>query len=142
MQEKISDTLIRKEKVRKLKIKILDEIEKDLNVIKEELKVCTIPFDVLIKDSFALLNLKEYISDEHTFMDFVAQYPDIDIIIYQVRDECLNVWLQDDYYFVRQFLYQARDYDYNVFSILHDKYFGHDFTNIYDFIAYEKKMNE
>ena len=141
MSEKISDTLIREEKVRKLKIKILAEIEEELEFIKEELKVCTIPFEVFVKRSFALLNLKEYISGEYAFMDYEAKYIDIDTVIYKISDECLNVWLQDDYYFVGNFLYQAKERQYNIFNMLNDKYFAHNFTNIYDFIAYQKKIN-
>ena len=141
MNEKISNTLIREEKVRKLKIKILAEIEKELEFAKEEIKVCTIPFEVLVKRSFALLNLKEYISDEYAFMDYEAKYTDIDTVVYKVSDECLNVWLQDDYHFVWNFLYQAEERQYNIFNMLNDKYFAHNFTNIYDFIYYEKKIN-
>ena len=139
--EKISETFIRKEKVRKLKIKILNEIEKELKKIKKELKSCGTRFDVLVKDSFALLNLKEYISDEYAFMDYTAQYTDIDVVFYQIKDEYLNIWLQDDYHFVYNFLWQAKECEYNIFNMLHDYYFGYNFTSIYDCLAYEKKMN-
>jgi hypothetical protein len=146
MNERISDIPIREDKVKRLKVKVLSEIEKELNATKEELKVCTTDgdddFDFLVKRSFALLNLREYIMDGCTFMDWVARYPIEDMIIYKVSDECLNVWLQDDYHFVWNFLHRAEEYGYDVFSILNDEYFGREFTNIFDFILHEKKMKE
>ena len=39
MSERISDKLIREEKVKKLKTKILKEIEQELNRMKEEIEV-------------------------------------------------------------------------------------------------------
>lgn len=144
MNEKISNIPIREDKVRKFKMKVYAEIEKELNATKEELKVCTIDgdddFDFLVNRSFALLNLKKYISDGRTFMEWEAKYPAHDIIIYKVSDECLNVWLQDNYFFVWNFLGRAEECEYDVFSILNDEYFGRKFTNLFDFILYEKKM--
>lgn len=143
MYEKVSDELIREEKVKKLKTKILSEIAKELNLTKEEIKWCLLDgdddFDFLVKRSFVLLNLKEYIEWEGSFCRFTYRDPANDIIIYSVSDRQLNMWLQDDYYFVHHFLTQAEDYGYDVFPLLNDNHFGYRFNSILDNIIYDNK---
>lgn len=145
MNEKISDKPIREDKIKRLKEKILTEITDELNFIKEEMRECLSndkAFNFLVKRGFALLNLKEYIDSEHVFQSFEALFPDKDIIIYKVSDRDLSIWLQDDYSLVHNFLYRAEDYEYDVFPLLNDRYFGYDFTNIFDVVLYEKKIKE
>ena len=145
MNEKISNIPIREDKVKRLKTKILTEIEKELNIIKTEMGEYMSnddAFDYLIKRSFAILYLKRYIEREHTFMSYEAQYPDKDIIIYMISDKDLEIWLQEDYCFVFNFLFEAEEKGFNVFPLLTDHYFGYHFTNIFDSILYDKKMEE
>lgn len=143
MSEKISDMPIREDKVKRLKTKILTEIEKELEIIKMEMNEYLSNdnvFDYLVKRSFALLYLKQYIEKEYTFMSY--EYQDKDIIIYMVSDKYLEIWLQEDYSFVFNFLFEAEENGFNIFPLLTDHYFGYHFTNIFDSILYDKKMEE
>lgn len=145
MYEKISNIPIRKDKVKRLKTKILTEIEKELNIIKTNMDKYMSnddAFDCLIKRSFAILCLKRYVEREYTFMSYEAQYPNKDIIIYVVSDKDLEIWLQKDYCFVLNFLFEAEENKFNVFPLLTDRYFGYHFTNIIDSILYDEKMEE
>ena len=143
MREKISDIPIREDKVKRLKTKILTEIEKELEIIKMEMNEYLSNddvFDYFVKRSFALLYLKQYIEKEYTFMSY--EYQDKDIIIYMVSDKYLEIWLQEDYSFVFNFLFEAEENGFNIFPLLTDHYFGYHFTNIFDSILYDKKMEE
>lgn len=143
MREKISEKQIRNDKVKKLKEKISIEISHELNQLKCEMRD-TISndrcFDYYVKRSFALLRLKEYIEFEYAFMDVEAEYYDLGYIIYLVSDKNLDIWLQDDYSFTRQFLWKAEEIEYDIFPMLNDRYFGFQFTNIIDIVLYDKKM--
>lgn len=141
MYEKISDEIIRIEKVKKLKRKILSEINAMLNKYRNV--TSKIPtdkgYEICIKQSFALLKLKEYIEDEHSFMNYETKDYNNDIIVYTVSDKNLNIWLQEDYPFTINFLMKAKNVDYNVFQLLDDGYFGYNFTNICESILYDKR---
>lgn len=136
--ERISDEPIRKEKVKRLKEKILAEIEKEFENKKKYMSSDN-DFELFIKESFAMLCLKQYIEKENTFMLYEAKYYNEDIVIYMVSDRELEVWLQDDYSFLYSFLYEAERHDYNVFLMLNDKYFGYSFTSVLDYILYDKR---
>lgn len=146
MNEKISDKPIREEKVKRVKAKILSEIAKELYAFKEEMKICLLDndddFNFLAKRIFVLLNLKEYIEDDYSFMAYTYKNPAMDIIIYYVSDECLSIWLQDNYSFVFNFLRQAEKCEYDVFSLLNEDYFGYNFTSIMDIVIYNEKIKE
>lgn len=144
MYEKISDEEIRREKVNKLKEKILFEIGIKLSHIKKGIVKHTDDnyFDFYIKTGYVLLKLKEYIENENSFMSYVAKYSDENIIIYTIPDKNLDVWMQKDYFFVQRFLFKVEESDYIIDSMLADKYFGSDFTNICDLILYENKKQE
>lgn len=134
----------RKDKVKRVKTKIMSEIEKEFNLTKEEMKWCLMDndddFDFLVKRVFALLNLKEYIEDDYSFMAYTYKNPAMDIIIYYVSDEQLNIWLQDNYSFVFNFLHQAHECGYDVFSLLNENHFAYNFTNIMDIVIYNERM--
>lgn len=141
MYEKISDEAIRLEKVKNLKEKILVEIEQRMNICKKEMQ-SNIPdedFNYCIKESFILLALKQYLKQDNCFMNYEAKYYDKDVVIYMISDKDLNIWLQKDYSFVTNFLSKAEDNGYDVFPLLHDRYLGCNFTNIFDSILYDKK---
>lgn len=141
MYEKISDEIIRIEKVKKLKRKILSEINVRLNKYRN--MTSKIPndkgYEICIKQSFALLKLKEYIEDEYSFMDYQCRDSSRDIVIYTISDKDLNIWLQEDYSFTINFLIKAESVDYDIFQLLNDEYFGYSFTNICESIFYDKK---
>ena len=75
MYNKISDEKIRREKVSKLKEKILFEIGIKLSYIKKRIIKHTDDnyFDFYIKTGYALLKLKEYIENDNSFMSYVAK---------------------------------------------------------------------
>lgn len=144
MYEKISDEIIRLEKVKKLKQKILSEINVSLNRYRKMIfknpndKSC----EFFIKQSFVLLKLKEYIEYKYSFMDYQYRNIDRDIIIYTISDKDLNIWSQEDYSFVTRFLVESERIDYDVSQLLNDKYFGCSFTDISESILYDKKQNK
>ena len=144
MYEKISDEIIRIEKVKKLKRKILSEINVRLNKYRN--LTSKIPndkgYEICIKQSFALLKLKEYIEDKYSFMDYQCRDSSRDIVIYTISDKDLNIWLQEDYSFTINFLIKAESVDYNIFQLLNDEYFGYSFTNICESIFYDKKQDK
>lgn len=144
MYEKISDENIRIEKVQKLKQKILLEIDELLSKYRNGLSenLNDRGFEFCVKQSFALLKLKEYVEDEHSFMSYEEKDYNNDIVVYMISDKDLNIWLQEDYSFVISFLVEAENVDYDVFQILNDKYFGHNFTNICESILYDEKQNK
>ena len=78
MYNKISDEKIRREKVSKLKEKILFEIGIKLSYIKKRIIKHTDDnyFDFYIKTGYVLLKLKEYIENDNSFMSYVSKYSD------------------------------------------------------------------
>ena len=131
MYEKISDEIIRIKKVKKLKRKILSEIDDLLSKYRNGLSenLSDRGFEFFVRRSFALLELKKYVETEYSFMSYEVKDYKNDIVVYIVSDKDLNVWLQEDYSFAISFLIQAEDVDYNVFQLLNDKYLGYNFTN-------------
>ena len=151
MYEKISEIPIREEKIRKLKEKILSEIDVHLNqnrqcmkiyLNNEENKYSKEYWELLITNEFSLLRLRDYIQDKYSFCGFIISYEKEDIIIYKISDRTLNIWLQEEYDFDSNFLYKIEDNEKcnNVFFMLNDDYFGHHFTECYDEIQYDNKM--
>lgn len=144
MYEKISEMPIRKEKVRKLKKKIFAEIKAWSEETKDYIRnsspnIDESEWDFLITREFNLSRLKEYIQEPNCFFRYFAKYEDKDIIVYKISDENLNVWLQDDYNFVTNFLLNTEHA--NVFCFLNDDYFEFKHTSIFDKLLYEKKLN-
>lgn len=144
MYEKISDEIVRRKKIRKLKEKIILEIEKRISNYKKGLQsnIEDELFNCYIKEYFVLLELKQYLESDYCFMGYEAKYNDKDIVIYMVSDKDLDIWLQKDYSFVENYLLKAEEAGYNIFSILNDKYFGYNFTNIFDRILYDEKQRK
>ena len=142
MREKVSERHLREEKVKKVKEKILTEISEKLVKFKKEIILhvsndeC---FDYYIKRCFALHRLKEYLGCEYTFMEVEVEYPDRDIIIYTISDRDLNIWLQDTYSFTSEFLHNAVEFEHDIYSILNDRYFAHQFINLIDYATYDEK---
>lgn len=105
MHEKISNELVRYDKVLKLKKKILKEIEAELRIIKTEMSVNSTngDFDYCVKQSFSLLGLKQYLEACDCFMRYAARYEDSDVIVYSVSVKDLDIWIQEEYSFVTNF---------------------------------------
>lgn len=144
MNAKISDENIRQEKVNKLKEKILTEIKERINSCKKNIQsnISDDNFEHYTKEVFALLNLREYIKSKYCFMDSEIKREEDNFVIYMVQDEDLDIWLQDDYPFVINFLIKAEECGYDIFQLLNDKYFGYRFTDIHDKIKYYYAQEE
>ena len=148
MYEKISEIPIREEKIKKLKEKILADIDKHLERNRQDMKIFLTnnenimqDWDFMISQEFTLLRLKDFIKNEYTFWSIEARYEEEDIIVYQVSDRDINIWLQDDYHFVNSFLDKMELEGYcDVYQILNDRYFGYEFTDIFDEIQYDERM--
>ena len=139
MNEKLSEKSIRMDKVAKLKSKILKEIAEEQEDIKLLINDCENDLDMLIEEYYQLLQLKKYVEDDNSFCRYEAIHGDIDVIIYSVSSEEIDIWLQEDYNFVVCFMSKVREMPEAIFGMLNDDYFGYQFTNIFDKIAYDKK---
>ena len=143
--EKLSEKEIRDKKIIQLKEKIKKEIEEKILDNKQYMKTSLEEddFDIwnlLITDAFALLKLKEYVELNTSFNMIETCIPEKDIIIYTIPIDLINLWLQDEYEFVNQFLFNMKyDEIKNVFTMLNEKYFAYKFTNIYDIVLYKQK---
>ena len=73
-------------------------------------------------------------------MRYAARYEDSDVIVYSVSVKDLDIWIQEEYSFVTNFLLAAKEHKYNVFPLLNDHYFGGSFTNVIDSVLYDKKQ--
>ena len=142
--EKISNKAIREEKIKRLKEKILSEIQCELDNIKTTMMTITELenefFNHCITTSYMLLGLKEYIDHSESFNTIIKEDPQNDLIVYNIADKYLNIWLQEDYNFIIQFKQHARNYPYDLFSVLNDIFFGFEFTNVFDIMQYEDKF--
>ena len=151
MYEKISDAPIREEKVRKLKAKICSEIDNISKHVRKEIKRLSVDaskeksqeWNFFIAREYALMRLREYIDGIYTFQSIEAEYTNEDIVAYQVSDENLNIWLQEDYNFTSNFLYKIEYEGFcNLHELLNDRFFGYEFINIVDKANYEAKIAE
>ena len=152
MNEKISEKPIREEKIEKLKEKIYSEIDditkrtmREMLVLlsdgidkNEELKK---DWDFLVTREFCLARLRDFISDNSAFQTIETEYPARDLVIYQVSDEYLNIWLQDDYNFALSFLSEIEfGKVYDVYEILNDRYFGYEFVSAFEAVKKKEKL--
>ena len=150
MNEKISEKHIREEKIKRLKEKIYSEIDDITKRLRREMYQLLFvdntdeyfedDWEYLISNGFYLIKLKEYIDNPMVFQTIIAEYKDDDIVIYQVSDENLDIWLQDDFNFVLTFInnmeFRERR---NVYEILNDKYFEYNFVSIFEKVRLKQK---
>lgn len=125
----------RDEKIIKLKNKILNEIDSLLKKYKTtavQAESSMETFEFVVKNSFALLKLKDYVNNPASFNQIRDKS-------YIISDLHINMWLQKDYDFAFDFLSNAEDHDYNVIPLLNDNFFESYFTDIVDEILYKQK---
>ena len=143
MYEKISDIENRQILVNELKNKINKEINikrKNHNELYKYNDDKDYVINQIIKEEFAMIKLQEYLDYEYSFMDYTAKYYDKDIIIYYIDIDLINIWLQDTFNFVNNYLDKATEHNYNnILSILNDKYLGNGFTSVFDTALYKEK---
>ena len=127
----------RDEKIMKLKNKILNEIDALLKKYKTtavQAESSMETFEFVVKNSFVLLKLKDYVSNPASF----NQMRDKNYIISNLH---IDMWLQEDYDFAFDFLSNAEDHGYNVIPLLNDIFFELYFTDIVAEIIYKQKDN-
>lgn len=143
MYERISDIENRQILVNNLKNKINKEIKikrKNHNELYKYNDDKDYVVNQIIKEEFAMIKLKEYLDYEYSFMDYSIKYYDKDVIIYYIDIDLINIWLQDTFNFVNNYLDKAAENNYNdILSILNDKYLGNEFTSIFDTALYKEK---
>lgn len=146
MYERISDIENRQILVNKLKNKINKEIKiqrKNHNELYKYNDDKDYVVNQIIKEEFAMIKLQEYLDYEHSFMDYTVKYYDKDVVIYCIDISLINLWLQDTFNFVNNYLDKAAENNYNnILSILNDKYLGNEFTSIFDIALYREKNKD
>lgn len=146
MYERISDIENRQILVNKLKNKINKEIKiqrKNHNELYKYNDDKDYVVNQIIKEEFAMIKLKEYLDYEYSFMNYTVKYYDKDVVIYCIDISLINLWLQDTFNFVNNYLDKAAENNYNnILSILNDKYLGNEFTSIFDIALYREKNKD
>ena len=147
MYEKISEQGKRAEKIAKVKAKIFKEIEQCLNKNIQNFQYCLSQtetnredLDYLVRESFALIQLRAYIEKEERFWDYRDRYPAMDTIVYYVSDKTLNIWLRDDFNFALRFLIEFENLEIpDVFIVLDEDFLEFNIASIMDRVLYEEK---
>lgn len=87
MYDKISNEKERIDKVKRVKEKILSEIENEMAAYKEQMQHATTDedFEHFVRNSFALLELKKFLENEDSFMHYEIKIPTKDIVIYGIQ---------------------------------------------------------
>lgn len=146
MYEKISDIENRQILVNKLKNKINKEIKiqrKNHNELYKYNDDKDYVINQIIKEEFAMIKLKEYLDYEYSFMNYSIKYYDKDVVIYYIDIDLINIWLQDTFNFVNNYLDKVDEHNYNdILFILNDKYLGNEFTSIFDTALYKEKNKD
>lgn len=146
MYERISDIENRQILVNKLKNKINKEIKiqrKNHNELYKYNDDKDYVVNQIIKEEFAMIKLKEYLDYEYSFMNYSIKYYDKDVVIYYIDIDLINIWLQDTFNFVNNYLDKVDEHNYNdILFILNDKYLGNEFTSIFDTALYKEKNKD
>ena len=127
----------RMKKVNKLKEKILTEIDKRLKLFIVEID-SSIPMEdyiFCVNESFSLHKLKLFVKSKYSFID--KEWGE-----YIISEENLDIWLQDDYDFVLNYLILAEENEYNIIPMLNDSFLQHRFTNITEMVKWRMNKNE
>lgn len=124
----------RDKKIIKLKKKILKEIDSLLERYKAEVSQAEI-FEFAVKNSFALIKLRDYTCNPASFNQMWNNG-------YIISDLHIDMWLQEDYSFAFNFLYNAEEHNYNIIPLLNDNFFELYFTDIVDEALYKQKLQK
>lgn len=149
--EKISEQHLRIAKVQKLKKKILSEIEAFSNYLKEGLKeVCCDDklfsefFEKAAIEEVKLISLKKFVNDPSSFMKVIMKDPRHDVIVYGVSDRHLDMFIDDDFQFVQNFLTKTAHIEIcdMLIDYLSDGFFEFNFVSAFEEVLYDKKLKE
>lgn len=124
----------RDKKIIKLKKKILKEINSLLEMYKAEASQTEI-FEFAVKNSFALIKLRDYTCNPASFNQMWNKS-------YIISDLHIDMWLQENYSFTFNFLYNAEEHNYNIIPLLNDNFFELYFTDIVDEALYKQKFQK
>lgn len=124
----------RDKKIIKLKKKILKEINSLLEMYKAEASQTEI-FEFAVKNSFALIKLRDYTCNPASFNQMWNKS-------YIISDLHIDMWLQENYSFIFNFLYNAEEHNYNIIPLLNDNFFELYFTDIVDEALYKQKFQK
>lgn len=124
----------RDEKIIKLKKKILKEIDSLLERYKAEASQAEI-FEFAVKNSFALIKLRDYTCNPASFNQMWNKG-------YIISDLHIDMWLQEDYSFAFNFLYNVEEHNYDIIPLLNDNFFELYFTDIVDEALYKQKLQK
>lgn len=118
----------------KLKKKILKEIDSLLEMYKAEASQTEI-FEFAVKNSFALIKLRDYTCNPASFNQMWNKS-------YIISDLHIDMWLQEDYSFAFNFLYNVEEHNYDIIPLLNDNFFELYFTDIVDEALYKQKFQK
>jgi hypothetical protein len=124
----------RDKKIIKLKKKILKEINSLLEMYKAEASQTEI-FEFAVKNSFALIKLRDYTCNPASFNQMWNKS-------YIISDLHIDMWLQEDYSFAFNFLYNVEEHNYDIIPLLNDNFFELYFTDIVDEALYKQKLQK
>ena len=124
----------RDEKIIKLKKKILKEIDSLLERYKAEASQTEI-FEFAVKNSFVLIKLRDYTCNPASFNQMWNNG-------YIISDLHIDMWLQEDYSFAFNFLYNVEEHNYDIIPLLNDNFFELYFTDIVDEALYKQKLQK
>ena len=124
----------RDRKIIKLKKKILKEINSLLEMYKAEASQTEI-FEFAVKNSFALIKLRDYTCNPASFNQMWNKS-------YIISDLHIDMWLQEDYSFAFNFLYNVEEHNYDIIPLLNDNFFELYFTDIVDEALYKQKLQK
>lgn len=143
MYEKLSEKSIRQEKVQKLKSQLMAQILNQLNLHAETLR--TEPFEASslffrdeINEIHALFALKDYLSDNDTFMHVLSIYTDKDVIVYEMSIETLD-WMLQEESLLSSILFHIKKTGWDAPHLLCDKFFEYEVFGIMDRIAWDNR---
>ena len=147
---KLSEKHLREEKVERLKTKILGEIKTIQADCLDVLEVFlqnknSVDVDFIeneISTYFCLMQLKRCLESPGMFMQCTMINDLTDTITYIINDKTLDIWLQDNYSFTSQYLTIIEGRPLFMVSVFDEYYLAYNFTNTFDRIAYNKKMEE
>lgn len=133
-QEPLED-IERIKMVNKLKEKILTEIDKRLKLFINEMDSSISMEDYIfsVNESFSLYKLKLFVKSIYSFNG--KKWGN-----YIISKKKLDIWLQDDYNFVINYLVLAEENEYNIIPMLNDSFFQYRFTSIIDMVKMEDEQ--
>lgn len=149
MNEKISETAIRQDKINLLKRKIKDEIKEYETNVKLNIKILLEDDDLnyevwkhYIDMAFFLEKLKYFVDSEKSFWSIIARDYKTDTVIYVISLDDIDIWLQEDYNFVHSLFFCVENVLGQLDFILTDKFLGTQLISVFERVLYSKSKEK